>query len=248
MDKPVVLVTGASRGIGRAAAVALAAAAGYRVALVARGAGELAEAGRATKLAGGDRAEIVADVSRPEECERAVGACVAKFGRLDAVVHAAGVAPVASIEQTTVEQWRAAVDTNLSAAFYLMKYAWGELAREKPEVGSQKSDVSNGCVVLISSLAARDPLAGFGAYGAAKAGVNLLGLVGAREGQAAGVRVHTIGPGAVETGMFRAIATEAQWPREKTLAPEAVAGTIVDCVTGRLAATAGEVIWVHRTV
>jgi NAD(P)-dependent dehydrogenase (short-subunit alcohol dehydrogenase family) len=60
-------------------------------------------------------------------------------------------------------------------------------------------------VVNLSSMSSRDPFPGFAAYGAAKAGLNLLGLSAAREGEKIGVRVHTIAPGAVETGMFRQI-------------------------------------------
>ncbi len=100
----------------------------------------------------------------------------------------------------------------------------------------------------ISSEASRDPFPGFAAYGAAKAGVNLLGRSAAREGQEFGVRVHTIAPAAVETGMFRQILSHDQYPSEKTLSPEDVARVIVQCVRGDLAHTSGEVIYLHKTL
>jgi NAD(P)-dependent dehydrogenase (short-subunit alcohol dehydrogenase family) len=100
--------------------------------------------------------------------------------------------------------------------------------------------------VNVSSEAARDPFAGLGAYGAAKAGVNLLGLALAREGAEIHVRVHTVASGATETAMLRSIITREQVPSEKTLEPAEVARVIVQCVRGELACTSGEVIYVHK--
>jgi NAD(P)-dependent dehydrogenase (short-subunit alcohol dehydrogenase family) len=156
------------------------------------------------------------------------------------VVNVAGLAPVRAVADMTVDEWRAVIDTNLSAVFFATKFAWPHLRAAAAERG-------HAAVVTVSSLAARDPFAGFAAYGAAKAGVNLFGLAAAREGQADGIAVHTVAPGATETAMFRAIAGDAQWPRAKTMAPGDVAAVIVDCVTGRLRRTSGEVIFVHRT-
>jgi 3-oxoacyl-[acyl-carrier protein] reductase len=234
----VALVTGASRGIGRAVAAALAAR-GYALALVARSAADLAETARLANAP--DALQLTADVADAAQIERAVAATIARFGRLDAVVNVAGVAPVRSVEAMTVEEWRATLDTNLSSVFYATKLAWPHLRAAAAERG-------HAAIVNVSSLAARDPFAGFAAYGAAKAGVNLFGLAAAREGQADKISVHTIAPGATETAMFRGIASEEQWPREKTMPPEDVAAIIADCVTGRLRNTSGEVIYVHRTV
>src|SRR5882724_8636046 len=109
MNAPVALITGAGRGIGRAAAIELAGA-GYDVALLARTENELSETAR---LAG--RGLIIsADVTRHEQVEQAVAKTVEAFGRLDAVVHCAGLAPMKSIDQMPVAEWRAVLDTNLS--------------------------------------------------------------------------------------------------------------------------------------
>ena len=102
-------------------------------------------------------------------------------------------------------------------------------------------------MVNVSSVAARDPFPGFAAYAAAKAGLNLFGLCAAREGEQIGVRVHTLAPGAVETGMFRQLLTPEQYPTEKTLSPADVARVIADCVRGNLKHTSGEVIYLHKT-
>jgi NAD(P)-dependent dehydrogenase (short-subunit alcohol dehydrogenase family) len=232
METPVALVTGAGRGIGRAAAIELASA-GYRLTLISRNIDELNETARLT-----GRGQILpADVMKSEQIDEAVSKTVEEFRRLDAVVHCAGIAPVRPIEQMTVAEWHEVIDTNLSAAFYLCRAAWPIFRRQQ-----------SGVVVNLSSMSSRDPFPGFAAYGAAKAGVNLLGLSAAREGQAIGVRVHTIAPGAVETGMFRKLMTPREYPPQKTLKPADVAKIILQCVRGDLCYTSGEVIYVHKVV
>jgi len=233
-----VLITGASKGIGRATAEALAKL-GYRLALVARSAGDLAAAAGA--LAPAETLAVPADVADPEQVREAVGRAVAHFGQLDAVVCAAGLAPMRTVAEMSVDEWRAVIDTNLSAAFYVAKFAWPHL------VEAARSGASP-AIVNVSSFAARDPFPGFAAYGAAKAGLNVFDLVAAREGAAAGIAVHTVAPAAVETGMFRGLVTPQQYPPEKTLTPAEVAAVIVDCVTGRLRSTRGEVIYVRKSL
>lgn len=230
--KPVAVITGAGRGIGRAAALELAQRA-YRVVLVARTVGELHETAQA---AGTDVLIVAGDVSDPLAAERAVNQTMEKFGRLDALVNCAGVAPVLTIEQTTPQEWRRILDTNLSATFYFMRACWPVMQKQ-----------GGGVVVNVSSFSARDPFPGFVAYGSAKAGVNLLGLAAAREGEASGIRVHTVAPAAVETGMFRAIMPPEQFPPADTLDPAEVARVIVRCITGELRHTSGEVIYLHKS-
>jgi NAD(P)-dependent dehydrogenase (short-subunit alcohol dehydrogenase family) len=102
-------------------------------------------------------------------------------------------------------------------------------------------------VVNVSSYAARDPFDGLGAYGAAKAGINLLSLALAREGKPIHVRVHTVAPAATETTMLRTLLTPQQYPSEQTLDPAQVARVIVQCVCGDLECTSGEVIYIHKS-
>lgn len=229
---PIVILAGAGRGIGRATAVELARG-GYRLVLAARSESELRE----TAGLAGDGLVVATDVSKPEAVESLVHRTVEAFGRIDAIVNCVGLAPVVSIAEMSPSQWREVIDVNLSAAFYLCHYAWPVFERQ-----------GGGVVVNVSSMASRDPFAGFAAYGAAKAGLNVLGLSAAREGEQIGVRVHTVAPGAVETDMFRQIATPRQWPPEKTLDPADVARVIVQCVKGDLRYTSGEVIFVRKTL
>lgn len=232
MSQPLAIITGTGRGIGRAIAIELAKR-GYALALTARTQSEIDQT---LSLCGGEGIALAGDVSDQRHIQCLVDAALKRFGRIDAAIHNAGYAPVVSVRDMTADQWHRVIDTNLSAAFYLAKAAWPAFERQ-----------GGGVIVNISSLASRDPFAGFAAYGAAKAGVNLLGLSLAREGQPIGVRVHTIAPGAVETAMFRAIATPEQFPRENTLSPEDVAAVVAQCVTGQLKYTSGEVIYLHKT-
>lgn len=232
--KPVAIVTGAGKGIGRATALALSAA-GYAVVAVARTRADV-EATCAACGGGGGLA-VDADVSRLDDVERVVATAVEAFGRLDVVVNNAGYAPLRLIEQMTPDEWRRVLDTNLSATFYFARSAWPIFRRQ-----------GGGVIVNLSSLSARDPFTGFFAYGAAKAGINLMGLELARQGEPHNIRVHTVAPGAVETEMFRGLASEEQYPREKTLHPEEVARVIVACIRGDLAHTTGEVIWMHKRI
>ena len=233
MPEPVAVITGAGRGIGRATAVELAGA-GYRVVLAGRDRESLEETLHAI---GGRGLAMPTDVTRPAEVGRLIAAALDAFGRVDALVNNAGLAPVRSVKEMTPEEWRAVIDTNLSAAFYATRAAWPAFERQ-----------GRGVVVNISSAAARDPFAGFAAYGAAKAGLTLFGLAAAREGAPVGIRVHTIAPGAVETGMFRQIRTADEWPADKTLDPADVARVVLQCVRGDLRHASGEVIYLSKTV
>jgi NAD(P)-dependent dehydrogenase (short-subunit alcohol dehydrogenase family) len=230
MSKPVSIVTGAGRGIGREVVVQLVQC-GYDVVAASRTVGEL---NATSRLAGGCMC-VATDVADSGQVNRLVAGALERFGRVDAAVHCAGVAPFLRVEEMTDAQWHQIIDTNLSGAFYLVRAVWPLMKRQ-----------GGGVIVNMSSISSRDPFEAFGAYAAAKAGVNMLGWVAAREGEKAGIRVHTVAPGAVETGMFRALLSEQQWPKEKCLDPADVAKMIVMCVTGELKHTTGEVIWMRE--
>jgi len=227
----VAVITGAGRGIGRATAIDLAAK-GYSVALVSRSESELKEtAGKC----GGKARIFLCDVSDSSRVDRLVDEALGAMGRIDALCHCAGLAVMKSIETLTVDEWRAIIDTNLSSIVYFCRKLWPIWRKQ-----------GGGVMVNVSSRAARDPFAGLGAYGAAKAGVNLLGLALASGGAEIGVRVHTVAPAATETAMLRSLFSKENLPESKTLTPEAVARVIVQCVCGDLDCTSGEVIYVHK--
>jgi 3-oxoacyl-[acyl-carrier protein] reductase len=231
-NRPVALITGAGRGIGRATAVELGRA-GYRLGLISRTNSELRETASMSQV----ECELLSgDVGNPADVQRMVDQVLAKFGRVDALIHCAGAVHRGHLADLSSEQWREMLDTNLSAIYYFCRGLWG-----------QWKELGSGVIVSVSSYAARDPFDGLGAYGAAKAGVNLLGTALSREGAEIGVRVHTVAPAATETRMFRSLFTHEQFATEKTLDPAAVARVIVQCVNGDLTCTSGEVIYVHKS-
>jgi len=234
MKSPVAIVTGAGRGIGRATALELAGY-GYQVVLVARTESDLAQT--AGLLVADGALTVAADLSRPADIERAIAAAMDRFGRIDALINNAGYAPVATLEQTTPEEWQKVLDINLTAPFLLTSAVWPVFKKG-----------GGGVIVNVTSVAARDPFPTLAAYGATKAALNLLTLAAAREGQPLGIRVHAVAPAATETGMFRSLMSEEQFPRDRTLDPADVARVIVQCVCGDLRYSSGEVIYMHRTV
>jgi NAD(P)-dependent dehydrogenase (short-subunit alcohol dehydrogenase family) len=231
MSQPTAIITGAGSGIGRATAIELSHR-GYRLSLCGRNAGPLKET--ATLAAG---LVVPGNVSVAADMNRVVEKTLGEFGRIDAIVNNAGLAPSCDIDQMSDEQWHAVIDTNLSAAFYLVRAVWPIFRRQ-----------GSGAVVNISSIAARDPFPGFTAYAAAKAGLNGFSLSLAREGEKIGVRVYTVAPGAVETQMLRGLFSAEQVPSETVMAPEDVAKVVAQCIAGDLKFASGEVIWLHRNV
>jgi len=232
----VAIITGAGAGIGRRAAVRLAQR-GWRVALAARTESDLQSTAEACRDAftGDPDAPPVAlvvptDVGRSSDCRALLEQTDAAFGRLDALINNAGVAPNAPIEQTDEADIRACFDVNAIAPAMLIAGAWKALQER------------SGCIVNVSSLAASDPFPGFFAYAASKAAVEMLSLVAAREGAEAGVRAWSVAPGAVETRTLRSLFDEQTVPPDQTLDPDEVAAVIVDLVTGERDEASGEVI------
>jgi NAD(P)-dependent dehydrogenase (short-subunit alcohol dehydrogenase family) len=160
-----------------------------------------------------------------------------RFGRIDALVNNAGVAPLIPFGEMTDAIWDEVIATNLTSTYRFTRAVW-------PAMVGQKS----GVIVNVSSEASRDPFPGFTAYAAAKAGVNLFTKALATEGDAVGIRVHAVAPAGVETAMLRKLMTPDQLPSDQLLKPEDVAAAIRGCVCGDMASTSGETIFVHRRV
>lgn len=227
---PLALITGAGRGIGRAIAIELAQR-GYQLLLTARTKSELNET---AKLAG--KATVVAgDVTQPAHARKLIAKVRDLGSRLDVVVNNAGYAPAFSIEKISLAEWDKIMATNLSSAFYLCKFAWPIFVRQ-----------NGGVVVNISSVASRDPFPGLGFYGAAKAGLNMLGFDLARQGRAHNVRVYTLALAAVETQMLRKLITPEEYPPDQTLRPADVAAAVYSCISGPLQHTSGEVVYLRK--
>ena len=196
MDRtPVVIVTGASRGLGAAVARWLAKA-GAAVTLVARSQERLMEVAADVRRLGGVPHAFKADVSDSHACRNAVETTLDHFGRIDSLVNNAGVVqPLAPIADTRPEEWRHNIEVNLLAPFYLVRAAIAELRRH------------NGRIVNVSSGAATMALATVSAYCAGKAALNHFTRVLAAEEPA--VTALTVRPGVVDTDMQAALRNKA---------------------------------------
>ncbi len=188
MSEPVALVTGGSSGIGKATAAAFLAA-GYRVAICARDGERLAEAERELSAAGQVLARSC-DVSDPEQASSLVAGTIERFGRLDAVVNAHGVAGEPSlIEELTPADWGELLAINLLGPIHVTRAAIPSLR------------LTRGSIVNISSLNAHRAEPGMAPYGVAKAGLESFTRYAAHELAADGIRVNAIAPGWIMTPM-----------------------------------------------
>ena len=186
----VVLVTGATSGIGRAVAFRFAESKASVVAL-GRKVEALREVQSAVEKAAGHALAIAADVTNETEIQHAMGGAIAKFGRLDILVNAAGHISNGSIENTSLDAWDAMMDVNLRAVFHLMQLATPHLIKTK------------GNIVNVSSVTGLRSFPGVLAYCVSKAGVDQLTRCAALELAPKGVRVNAVNPGVVVTEIHK---------------------------------------------
>jgi NADP-dependent 3-hydroxy acid dehydrogenase YdfG len=186
-----VMITGASRGIGEAAARVFAEA-GAHVVLTARSAAHIGEI--ADQI--GDKALAVpCDVSRFEDLQNAVEAAENAFGPVEILINNAGVIePVAHLATSDPVAWGQAIDINLKGVYYGVRL-----------VLPQMMERGSGTILTVSSGAAHNPIEGWAHYCASKAGVAMLTGCIDKEARAAGVRAMGLSPGTVATQMQREI-------------------------------------------
>jgi len=186
----VAVVTGASRGIGRAIAEALVAA-GMRVALGARNQAQLEEVVRALNASRPEPVAIAVrcDVRNFGECQQLIDGAVGAFGRLDVLVNNAGIGGYVNVADMTPDHWRAVIETNLHSLFYCSHLAIPHLRKAGGDAW----------IINIGSLAGKNAFPGGGAYNASKFG--LIGFSEAlmQEVRQDGIRVSYIMPGSVAT-------------------------------------------------
>jgi 3-hydroxybutyrate dehydrogenase len=183
------LVTGAGRGIGRAIALDLAAA-GANVALAARTRAEIDTVAREAAALGVKAVALPVDVADPAAVRALFRDARAALGDLDILVNGAGVAPSAPLVKTTDEQWRQAIEINLSGAFYCLREALPSMTAR-----------GWGRVVNVASIAGKTGTPYIAAYAASKHGLLGLTKVAALEVAARGVTVNAVCPGYVDTPM-----------------------------------------------
>lgn len=188
------LVTGASRGIGRAIALTLAAK-GYAVALNYAGSQAAAEAVKGEiEAAGGKAFTIQGDVSKAEDVDRIFKTIKEEFGQLDVLVNNAGITRDGLLIRMKEESWDAVLSTDLKSDFLTIKAATQMMMRKK-----------KGSIINIASVVGIMGNIGQANYAAAKAGVIGLTKACAKELAARNIRVNAVAPGFIATDMTDAI-------------------------------------------
>jgi len=210
----VAIVTGGSRGIGRAIARALVAE-GVQVAVTGRSEAHLAAARPIIESSGPGAVETLqADVRRADDVQRAIDATVARFGGLDIVINNAGVGVFTSVAAMTAAQWTEVIETNLSGVFHACHAALPHLRQR-----------GGGFIINISSLAGKNPFADGAAYCASKAGLNAFSEALMQEVRYDNIRVSYVMPGSVATEFVGGDAAKgADWK----IAAEEVAEVVVN--------------------
>ena len=191
----VVIVTGASQGLGASSAIRLAKIYSAIV-LVARNESLLSKVAQEVEAAGGKTLTITADLSLRESAREVVAKTVDKFGRIDALFNNAGSVKPVDLFKLTEEQWDDGFNLKLHGARRLAIEAWPYLK------------ASQGAVLFMSGVAAEAPKAGNAAVSAVNSAVNALSKAFADRGIEDGIQVNTILPGPVETERLVTMATQ----------------------------------------
>jgi NAD(P)-dependent dehydrogenase (short-subunit alcohol dehydrogenase family) len=186
----VAIVTGASSGIGRAAALALARQ-GASVVAVARDQSALADAVGAMTSAGGTGLAVARDITDPAAADAITQAAAGRFGQIDVLVNAAGIIAMGTVDQTDDALWSRVMELNVTAAFRLMRAAIPHLKARR------------GSIVNVSSVNGRRVFPGLAAYNVSKAALDQLTRCAAIELAPAGVRVNAVNPGVTVTNLHR---------------------------------------------
>ena len=211
------LVTGATHGIGRATAFALGRA-GYRVGVCARTAANVEAIVAELEREGIAAAGAAADVGHPEQVERAVAAVSGALGEIGLLVNNAGVLIARPFGELTLEDWDVTMATNLRSLYLVTRAVVPGMRRRR-----------EGTIINVASLAGRNGFVGGTAYSASKHAVLGFGRSLMLELRKEGIRVVTICPGSVDTGMLRDQPMLPSKP-ERILRPEDVADTILHAV------------------
>jgi len=215
LEGRIALVTGASQGIGRACALALAEA-GATVALAARNESKLAEVAAEIEAAGGKAAAFALDVASEESIKAGSKAILERFGKVEILVNNAGITRDDLVLRMKRSDWDDVISTNLTGAFLITQALLRAMLKNRW-----------GRIINISSVVGRTGQAGQVNYAATKAG--LIGMTRslAREVAARGITVNAVAPGYIETPMT-AVLTPEQTAAMMTTIPLGRAGTDAD--------------------
>ncbi len=241
----VAIVTGASRGIGRAIALSLAEA-GFRLVVSYRDRERESRALVEKVIAGGgDARAIRADVGRPEAAPAVARAALEAFGQIDVLVNNAGVhLPGVRLADVAPEEWDRILRVNLSGPFYLIRAVLPHMRERR-----------RGHIINVSSNVTQRFPVGSGPYTASKSGLDALTRILAKEEGPHGIRVNAVAPGPIATDMLgeslsamgpeRAEAFVRSVPLGRTGRPEEIAAVVRFLVSDEASYLTGQVIYVN---
>jgi 3-oxoacyl-[acyl-carrier protein] reductase len=218
LSEQVAIVTGASRGIGRATAIALAATGVKVVVNYAQSSGAAEEVVQEIEKNDGNAIAIKADVSKTEEVDSLIEQTLKTFGRIDILVNTAGITRDTLLLRMKLEDWQAVIDLNLTGVFLCTKAASKVMLKQK-----------SGRVINITSVAGLMGNPGQANYSAAKAGVIGFSKTVAKELAVRGITVNAVAPGFIATDMTNDLKADEilkYIPLARYGQPEEVAGMI----------------------
>jgi 3-oxoacyl-[acyl-carrier protein] reductase len=218
LSEQVAIVTGASRGIGRATAIALAATGVKVVVNYAQSSGAAEEVVREIEKNGGNAIALKADVSKTEEVDSLIDQTLKTWGRIDILVNNAGITRDTLLLRMKLEDWQAVIDLNLTGVFLCTKAASKVMLKQK-----------SGRVINITSVAGLMGNPGQANYSAAKAGVIGFSKTVAKELAVRGITVNAVAPGFIATDMTNDLKADEilkYIPLARYGQPEEVAGMI----------------------
>ena len=194
-----IIITGASKGIGRGIATFLTQD-GHDVGLLARSVGLLEEVREALAQAPGRVCIAECDLRNPEQTEAAINALVGELGGVDALINNAGLIVRKDILTIAPDEWRAMMDTNINGVFYATRAVL-------PHMTAQRS----GHIINVSSISGKMPLPGGSGYAASKFAVTGLSQSLFQELRGHGIKVTVVSPGSVATGGRREPGVDESW-------------------------------------
>lgn len=212
------LITGASSGIGKATALALAKA-GIDVALVSRSQAKLEAVASAAQQTGVKAKAYTLDLAEIEQVQEKISAIASDFGTIDILVNNAGMGYTNTLSETPLSDWLTVINLNLTSVF---QCSLGILPSMR--------DRGRGTIINVASIAGQNPFPSWGAYSVSKAGLIALSKTLAAEEREQGIRVTAICPGSVNTQLWDTETVNLNYERSAMLTPEIVAQSILHIV------------------